>query len=87
MNSDTDGLQRIYFSYLHFRGLLPGQEEERQSLVLEDCDIVSSLNGHTYQESLPAALERRLKRNFTVGAKRYYGKRATGVFVTTCSSG
>jgi len=55
-----DGLQRIS-SYLHFRGLLLDQDEP--NLVLQDCDIVSSLNGHTYR-TLPAALERRLKRNF-----------------------
>ncbi|GAA4382954.1 DUF262 domain-containing protein [Tsukamurella soli] len=53
-----DGLQRIS-SYLNFRGLLPN----REPLKLEDCDIVEELNGHTYT-SLPAALERRLKRNF-----------------------
>lgn len=55
-----DGLQRIS-SYLHFRGLLPDQDES--DLVLQDCDIVTNLNGHTYR-TLPAALERRLKRNF-----------------------
>jgi hypothetical protein len=55
-----DGLQRIS-SYLHFRGLLPAQED--RFLALQDCDIVTSLNGHTY-ETLPPALERRLKRNF-----------------------
>src|SRR5579859_4197470 len=45
-----DGLQRIS-SYLHFRGLLPDQDEPE--LVLQDCDIVSNLNGHTYR-TLPA---------------------------------
>jgi len=53
-----DGLQRIS-SYLNFRGLL----QDADPLQLEDCDIVTGLNGHTYK-TLPAALERRLKRNF-----------------------
>jgi hypothetical protein len=57
-----DGLQRIS-SYLNFRGLLEVPDREKEPLQLEDCDIVMELNGRTY-ESLPPALERRLKRNF-----------------------
>jgi len=58
-----DGLQRVS-SYLHFRGLLKKPDGEvDEPLVLEDCDIVAELNGHTYT-SLPPALVRRLKRNF-----------------------
>ena len=66
-----DGLQRIS-SYLHFRGKLPAiadsdlQEStpsDGDSLTLEDCDIVDALNGHTY-ETLPAALQIKLRRNF-----------------------
>ncbi|MEO3859199.1 DUF262 domain-containing protein [Acrocarpospora sp. B8E8] len=58
-----DGLQRIS-SYLNFRGLLPPKEgAEKGPLRLEDCDIVTELNDHTY-DTLPAALSRRLKRNF-----------------------
>lgn len=57
-----DGLQRVS-SYLNFRGLLPREDPDGGPLELEDCDIVTELNGHTY-DTLPAALERRLKRNF-----------------------
>ncbi|KAB8190210.1 DUF262 domain-containing protein [Nonomuraea phyllanthi] len=66
-----DGLQRIS-SYLNFRGLLEKDDDETQPrraddelgpLKLQDCDIVTDLNGHTY-DSLPTALSRRLKRNF-----------------------
>ncbi|MEV7592839.1 DUF262 domain-containing protein [Streptomyces sp. NPDC089922] len=57
-----DGLQRIS-SYLNFRGLLRGGDSEDSPLTLEDCDIVTELNGHTYK-SLPISLVRRLKRNF-----------------------
>jgi hypothetical protein len=58
-----DGLQRIS-SFLNFRGVLNDPDGlPNEGLRLEDCDIVEELNGHTYQ-SLPAALERRLKRNF-----------------------
>lgn len=62
-----DGLQRIS-SYLHFRGVLPSEAVEgelpfEKSLRLQDCDIVKELNGRTY-DSLPKALEIRLKRNF-----------------------
>jgi hypothetical protein len=62
-----DGLQRIS-SYLNFRGVLVKPDEgsdngDELPLRLQDCDIVTDLNGHTY-ESLPPALERRLKRNF-----------------------
>jgi hypothetical protein len=57
-----DGLQRIS-SYLNFRGLLRGDPPGGSPLVLEDCDIVTELNGHTYK-TLPIPLVRRLKRNF-----------------------
>jgi hypothetical protein len=60
-----DGLQRIS-SYLHFRGEHQGineKEGQKTFLILEDCDIVAELNGHTYK-SLPQALQIKLKRNF-----------------------
>jgi len=61
-----DGLQRIS-SYLHFRGSLPRREEEDELfprfLTLTGCDIVTELNGFTY-ETLPQALQIKLKRNF-----------------------
>jgi hypothetical protein len=62
-----DGLQRIS-SYLHFRGENKQVNEKEGGgkptfLVLEDCDIVSELNNHTYK-SLPPALQIKLKRNF-----------------------
>ncbi|WP_353948456.1 DUF262 domain-containing protein [Sporolactobacillus sp. Y61] len=53
-----DGLQRIS-SYLHFRGAL----KDSDFLRLIDCDIVTELNGYTYDE-LPKALQIKLKRNF-----------------------
>ncbi|MBP2098919.1 DUF262 domain-containing protein [Enterococcus rivorum] len=53
-----DGLQRIS-SYLNFRGKL----EDREPLMLVDCDIVSELNGLKYNQ-LPKPLEIKLKRNF-----------------------
>ena len=58
-----DGLQRIS-SYLNFRGFLKDADGElSKALKLDECDIVCDLNGHTY-DSLPAALSRKLKRNF-----------------------
>lgn len=69
-----DGLQRIS-SYLHFRGIKIGERalddddlpEEDQStdmpLVLHGCDIVSELNGLTF-DNLPKALQIKLKRSF-----------------------
>ena len=54
-----DGLQRIS-TYLHFRGRHP---DRKGALTLTDCDIVPELNGLTF-ESLPRALEIKLKRNF-----------------------
>jgi hypothetical protein len=58
-----DGLQRIS-SYLNFRGFLKDAHGElSKALKLDECDIVCDLNGHTY-DSLPAALSRKLKRNF-----------------------
>jgi len=62
-----DGLQRIS-SYLHFRGSLPNPHEDEEemfppSLALTGCDIVSELDGLTY-ENLPQALQIKLKRNF-----------------------
>jgi uncharacterized protein DUF262 len=66
-----DGLQRIS-SYLRLRGIKMGLQEdddggrngvENDFLELVDCDIVESLNGHTF-ETLPIALQIRLKRSF-----------------------
>lgn len=62
-----DGLQRIS-SYLHLRGKLVAPHldvpvQEGDKLVLTDCDIVSELNGLTF-EQLPSALQIRLKRAF-----------------------
>lgn len=62
-----DGLQRIS-SYLHLRGALDAPHLDPpvthgQKLVLADCDIVSELNGRTYDE-LGTALQIRLKRAF-----------------------
>lgn len=62
-----DGLQRIS-SYLHLRGGLNVEYLEPpirvgQKLVLVDCDIVSELNGKTFDE-LGTALQIRLKRAF-----------------------
>jgi len=61
----VDGLQRIS-SYLHFRGENQQMNEEegsQQFLVLQDCDIVTELNNHTYP-TLPPSLQIKLKRNF-----------------------
>ena len=58
-----DGLQRLS-SYLHFRGALKKNSDEEQSfLQLTGCDIVQELNGYSY-DTLPKALQIRLKRNF-----------------------
>ena len=56
-----DGLQRIS-SYLHFRGEKLG-DENRESLVLNGCDIVEELNGLSYDE-LPKTLQIKIKRSF-----------------------
>lgn len=59
-----DGLQRIS-SYLHFRGALRDTEEMGlpPKLTLEECDIVTELNGLDF-ETLPEAIRIRLKRSF-----------------------
>lgn len=62
-----DGLQRIS-SYLHFRGELEAPHLDPpvnigDELILSDCDIVEELNGKTFN-SLPTALQIRLKRSF-----------------------
>lgn len=63
-----DGLQRLS-SYLHFRGLLnaphirPRPVKIGDMLVLQDCDIVTELNGKTYDD-LGVALQIKLKRSF-----------------------
>lgn len=62
-----DGLQRIS-SYLHLRGKLVASHlqpaiNEGDMLVLSDCDIVTELNGRTYND-LGTALQIRLKRAF-----------------------
>jgi Protein of unknown function DUF262 len=59
-----DGLQRIS-TYFHFRGKLEAPHREIKigdKLRLVECDIVSALNGFTYDE-LPRALEIKLKRH------------------------
>ena len=62
-----DGLQRIS-SYLHFRGELEAPHLDPpvnigDKLTLVDCDIVSELNGMTF-ETLSTALKIKLKRAF-----------------------
>jgi len=63
-----DGLQRLS-SYFHFRGLLeaphirPTPVKMGDKLVLQDCDIVTELNGKTYDD-LGVALQIKLKRSF-----------------------
>lgn len=62
-----DGLQRIS-SYLHLRGALQAGHLEPpvvlgEKLRLVDCDIVTSLNGLTWDD-LGTALQIRLKRSF-----------------------
>lgn len=60
-----DGLQRIS-SYLHFRGEHPlrlNDDNTRHKLTLTDCDVAKELNGYTF-DTLPTALQIKLKRNF-----------------------
>jgi uncharacterized protein with ParB-like and HNH nuclease domain len=57
-----DGLQRIS-TYLHFRGELKDVEGKVGQLELSGCDIVTELNGYTY-DKLPKTLQIRLKRSF-----------------------
>lgn len=56
-----DGLQRIS-SYLHFRGERLGDTED-DFLKLRGCDIVTDLNGLTFND-LPKALQIKIKRSF-----------------------
>lgn len=62
-----DGLQRLS-SYLHFRGMLDAQHlkppvQKGDKLILQDCDIVKTLNGKTYDD-LGTALQIKLRRSF-----------------------
>lgn len=62
-----DGLQR-FSSYLHLRGKLTANHLDPEInvgdfLKLQECDIVESLNGLSYDE-LPTSLKIRLKRAF-----------------------
>jgi len=62
-----DGLQRVS-SYLHLRGELDAPHldppiRKEQKLVFTDCDIVTELNGKTFDD-LGTALQIRLKRAF-----------------------
>jgi Protein of unknown function DUF262 len=62
-----DGLQRIS-SYLHLRGVLDAPHldppvKKGEKLVFSDCDIVTALNGKTYDD-LGTSLQIRLKRSF-----------------------
>lgn len=63
-----DGLQRLS-SFLHFRGMLdaphlrPNPVKFGDKLVLQDCDIVTELNGKTFDD-LGVALQIKLKRSF-----------------------
>ncbi|KRG32622.1 MULTISPECIES: DUF262 domain-containing protein [unclassified Psychrobacter] len=61
-----DGLQRIS-SYLHFRGTLRNAEHLDigfgDKLELTDCDIISELDGITFDD-LPSSLQIRVKRSF-----------------------
>lgn len=62
-----DGLQR-FSSYLHLRGKLTADHlkppvKEGEFLELQECDIVSDLNGYKYDD-LPTSLKIRLKRAF-----------------------
>ncbi len=62
-----DGLQRLS-TYLHFRGCLTNKYrdvEHGQYLKLESCDIVTQLNGITWDQ-LDTALQIRLKRSFII---------------------
>lgn len=61
-----DGLQR-FSSYLHFRGKHPDRRDQNgafKHLELSDCDIVTGLNGFTFQ-TLPSALQIKVKRAYT----------------------
>lgn len=62
-----DGLQRLS-SYFHFRGKHPDDKLNppndplsRRILKFQGCDVLKTLNGHTYDE-LPSAVQIRLKR-------------------------
>lgn len=57
-----DGLQRIS-TYLHFRGVIKDLVGKDEPLKLTGCDIVTELNGLTY-DKLPKTLQIRLKRSF-----------------------
>jgi Protein of unknown function DUF262 len=60
-----DGLQRIS-SYLHFRGEHPDRLNDDgtyHKLTLTECDVAQELNEYTF-DSLPTALQIKLKRNF-----------------------
>jgi Protein of unknown function DUF262 len=60
-----DGLQRIS-SYLHFRGKHPDRLNDDgtyHKLTLTECDVAQELNEYTF-DSLPTALQIKLKRNF-----------------------
>ncbi|ESA35248.1 hypothetical protein N836_12795 [Leptolyngbya sp. Heron Island J] len=62
-----DGLQR-FSSYLHLRGALEANHlsppvKKGEFLELQECDIVTDLNGFTF-ETLPTSLKIRLKRAF-----------------------
>src|SRR2546425_6046369 len=60
-----DGLQRIS-SYLHFRGEHPDRLNDDgtyHKLTLTECDVARELNDYTF-DSLPTALQIKLKRNF-----------------------
>lgn len=62
-----DGLQRLS-SFLHYRGQLEAPDLDPpivkgDKLKLTGCDILNELNGTTY-DSLPVALQIRLKRSF-----------------------
>ena len=62
-----DGLQRIS-SYLHLRGTLEAPHLDPpvkmgEKLIFSDCDIVTALNGKTYDD-LGTSLQIRLKRSF-----------------------
>lgn len=62
-----DGLQRLS-SYLHFRGMLNAPHLKEpvamgEKLVLQDCDIITHLNGKNFDD-LGTALQIKLKRSF-----------------------
>jgi len=73
-----DGLQR-FSSYLHLRGRLKSENKKinlGNKLMLQECDIVSSLNGFTYDE-LPTTLQIRLRRSFVRVVVIKYGSDPT----------